>query len=451
MKHKAILLDGPVGPTLIKLTLPMIIGMLGIVIFNLVDTFFVGRIGTTELAAMSFTLPVVMLQGSISMGLGVGASAVIARAIGQKNKELEQRYTTDSLFLSVTIVVIMISIGLLTINPLFRLLGASETLLPLIREYMIIWYIGVPFIVIPMVGNNAIRAAGNTLIPSIIMVFSIGVNIILDPLLIFGMGPFPEMGLEGAALATVISRALTLPLALYYLHFKFDMLTVKIPKFSILFVSWKKILFIGIPAAITQLIFPISMGVITRIVSQFGKEAVAAFGVGGRIEMFVLSPLMALSSVLIPFIGQNLGAGKTGRIKESLKLSHLFSFGFGLILFLIFLATSRFIAPLFNSNPEVYSAITLYLSIVSLGFGLQGILFINASAFNALNAPLNSTLVNLLRTAILYIPLAYLGAKFLGIKGIFLGACLSAIISGIVSWKWIKQKIQKIEYSMEPV
>ena len=208
-KLKANLTEGDPGKTIMKLTGPMMIGMIGMVIFNLVDTLYIGRLGTEALAAMSFTLPVVMLQGSISMGLGVGVSAVISRAIGAGNQEKVKRLTTDSLFLSVLIVTSFVVLGYLTIDPLFRLLGAEGELLILVKQYMSIWYVGVPFVVIPMIGNSAIRAAGNTVIPSGIMLTAITVNIVLDPLLIFGIGPFPRMELAGAALATVIARSTT--------------------------------------------------------------------------------------------------------------------------------------------------------------------------------------------------------------------------------------------------
>ena len=214
---RANLTEGAVGRTLIKLTIPMFLAILAMVVFNLVDTAFVGRLGTEELAAISFTFPVVLVINSLAGGLGVGASAVISQAIGKGDRYRVQRLTTDSLGLSVMVGVVFVSIGLVTIDPLFRLLGATPEVLPLIRQYMTLWYIGVIFVVIPMVGNAAIRATGDTRTPATIMMVAAGINIILDPILIFGLGFFPGLGIAGAALATVIARAITLGASLWVL------------------------------------------------------------------------------------------------------------------------------------------------------------------------------------------------------------------------------------------
>ena len=443
-ENKAKLVEGDVGLTLIKLTLPMMVGMVGMVIFNLVDAFFIGKLGTEELAAMTFTLPIVLLQSSISMGLGVGASSVISRLIGQGNHEQVKRQTTDSLIFSVLIVIVFVTIGLMTIKPLFSLLGARGIILDYVRDYMSVWYCGVMFVVVPMIGNNAIRAAGNTVIPTIIMSTAIIINVIFDPLLIFGIGPFPRMGMKGAALATVFARATTLCLSLFILHHKFRMLTIKIPKLKELLHSWKEMLHVGIPAAITMLISPLSFGVVTKMIAVFGKEAVAALGVGNRIELFALSPLSALSSVLIPFIGQNIGAKRIERINKGLYFSQVLSFIIGLVMFFFFLIFKTEIALLFNKNQEVVDILGWYLVIVSASYGLLGIMFINASAFNALKKPINATIINFTRMFVLYIPLAYFFKNIWQVKGIFAGAFLSSVIVGIISLFWIKFELKQI-------
>ena len=444
-KFKANLTEGDPGNTIMKLTGPMMIGMIGMVIFNLVDTLYIGRLGTEALAAMSFTLPVVMLQGSISMGLGVGVAAVISRAIGAGNREKVKRLTTDSLFLSVLIVTAFVVLGYLTIDPLFRLLGAEGELLILVKQYMSIWYVGVPFVVIPMIGNSAIRAAGNTVIPSGIMLTAITVNIVLDPLLIFGIGPFPRMELAGAALATVIARSTTLIVSLLVLRFRFNMLTARIPSGGELRSSWGSVLFIGLPAAITQVIRPFSMAVITRMVAGFGAAAVAALGVGTRVEMFILAPLSALGAVLVPFIGQNLGARRPDRVKTGLRFSFRFALILGTAAFVLLLLAGRSVGRAFNPNPEVVRIVGLYLAVVSAGYGLQGILLISANAFNAMGHPYRSAALNLFRMFGLYIPLALLGSRVLGLPGIFVGASVSAVIAGVLGGFWVMRTVSGLE------
>lgn len=159
---RARLTEGPVARTLVNLTIPMLLGLVGIAAFNLVDTYFVGQLGTAELAAMSFTFPVVMIVGSVAQGLGIGVSAVVSRAIGEKNEHRVKRLTTDGLLLSVLVVAGFVVLGLSTIDLVFRFLGATPEVLVLIEQYMRIWYLGVIAVVIPMVGNSAIRATGDT-------------------------------------------------------------------------------------------------------------------------------------------------------------------------------------------------------------------------------------------------------------------------------------------------
>ena len=197
---RARLTEGPVGRTLLGLALPMIWGMFSIIAFNLTDAYFVGKLGTAPLAAISFTFPVVMTVGSITIGLGVGTCSVLSRAIGEGDHRKVQRLATDSLILSLLVVGFFILVGILTIDPLFEAMGADSETLPLIREYMSIWYFGMMFLVVPMVGNNALRASGDTINPSIIMTVSALINVILDPILIYGLGPFPRLEIKGAAM-----------------------------------------------------------------------------------------------------------------------------------------------------------------------------------------------------------------------------------------------------------
>lgn len=443
-KNSAKLTTGPVVGTLVSLALPMMVGIVGMVAFNLVDTFFVGRLGTLQLAAMSFTFPVVLVVSCIARGLGVGVSSVLARAIGAGDHHRIQRLTTDGLVLSLLVVSTFVIAGLFTIEPLFRLLGAGDDIMPLIKTYMSIWYWGMPFVVIPMVGNNAIRATGDTRTPSMIMVVAILINMVLDPLLIFGPGPFPRLELAGAAIATVIARAVTLVVSLLVLWRREKMLSFEMPRLQEVLESWKRILFVGIPAAGTLIIIPLATAIVTRLVSAYGVESVAGFGVASRIEMFSGTPVIALSTVIIPFIGQNLGAGKMERIQRGLKYSRLFALLWGLVLLLVFLVSSRFIAAIFNNNSAVIEATSLYLLFVSVSYGALGVFQLISSAFNALNKPLHAAGLSILRVFVLYVPLAALGSSWFGLKGIFAAATLANLVVGVVSYFWMRGSLKTL-------
>ena len=431
-----LLTEGAIGRKLTKLTLPMVWGIFAIVAFNLADTYYVGQLGTQQLAAMSFTFPVVMTLGSLALGLGVGASSVIARAIGHGDRNRVQRLTTNSLTLGVTIVAVLSSLGLFTIDPLFTAMGAGPEVMPFVRQYMQIWYFGMVFLVVPMVGNSAIRAAGDTGTPSLIMTLSAGFNIVLDPLLIFGMAGLPAMGLAGAAWATVIARATTLVASLLVLQFKERMLCPHLPGPKETFGCWRSVLTVGLPAAGSNMLVPISIGVITSMLAGHGALAVAGFGVASRVESFAMIALMALAASIGPFVGQNWGAEKYGRVNRALHQSYLFCLGWGLLVAVILAAIAGRIAPLFNADREVVAIATTYLWIVPISYGTAGIIQVASAAFNAIGNPMPSVVMTVLRMFVLYIPLAYLGGWWLGPIGIFAAATVANGLVGLGAYWW---------------
>jgi putative MATE family efflux protein len=431
--NMAVLTEGPVGRTLIRLTGPMILGIAGMVAFNLTDTFFVGRLGSTELAALSFTFPVVLVVNSIAMGLGIGASAVISRAIGRGDVQEVRRLATDSLTLALSIVAVFIVIGSLTIEPLFERLGATHRVLPLVKQYMRIWYLGMIFVVVPMVGNNAMRARGDTKTPATIMLIAVMVNVVMDPLLIFGIGPFPRLELAGAAIATVLARTTTFFVALYVLNFRYRMLTLARVRVRAVLDSWRRILYIGVPISGSRLIVPVAIGVITRIVSAYGDEAVAGYGVASRIEFFALAVVMALSSVIGPFVGQNLGAGEHDRLHRGIRLSNRFAVLWGIGIFAVLALPAKWIVSLFSNDATVVSTAALYLRIVPLGYAFQGVFVISTSTMNVLKKPFHAAALAGIEMFVLMVPLAYLGSYLFGVSGIFSAIPIAYIVTGLAS------------------
>ncbi|MDJ0705124.1 MAG: MATE family efflux transporter [Leptolyngbyaceae cyanobacterium MO_188.B28] len=454
MKSK--LTEGPVGLQLLKLTLPLVWGVFAVIAFSLADTYFVAQLGTNELAAMSFTFPVVMVLGSVAMGLGIGASSIIARAIGSGDRYRVRRLTTDSLILSLLVVAILAGLGLATINPLFTALGAGPEALPLIRDYMSVWYLGIIFLVVPLVGNSAIRASGNTIVPSLIMTVAAAVNILLDPLLIFGWGDFPPLGIKGAALATVISRAATLVASLAFLHFRERLLLFALPKLKEVWQSWISVLSVGLPAAATNLIVPISVGLLTSLMARYGPEAVAGFGIASRVESFALIAPLALSASIGPFVGQNWGANQRSRVNQALRLSFWFCLAWGGLIAIIVGANASGIAAWFDSEPAVVASAVAYLTTVPLSYGALGIIYIFSSTFNALGKPLPSVAMTLSRMFLLYVPLAYLGSWLFGLQGVFVAACLSNVAVGLGVYIWhshqssFKAEIKSAHLSLSP-
>ena len=437
-KFQATLTEGPIGAALFKMTLPMIWGLLAMMAFNLIDTFWVARLGTIPLAAMGFTFPVVLTVGHLAMGMGIGASSVISRAIGEGDTRKVQRLTTDSLSLSLLVVGVGLFVGFMTITPLFTSMGADRETLGYIQIYMRTWYAGIIFLVVPMVGNHAIRASGDTFSPGMIMVFGSVANMILDPILIFGWMGFPEMGIRGAALATVISRALTTVLSLWILGRNKKMLSFSRPSIRDMLESWRKILHIGIPSSGAMVIPTVCLGVLTWMVADFGQKAVAGFGVAGRVEGFALVIFIAVSTVFSPFVGQNWGARQYNRVRKALTKTMNFSLILGFVQAASLFLLAVPIARIFNSDPEVMSYTVGYLRIIPIGYGVVSIVFLITSAFNALGRPLPAVVLMAGRLLFLQIPLAFLGREVFGYTGFLLATHIASVTTAVWGVRWIR-------------
>ncbi len=435
---RASLTSGPIRSQLVGLVGPMAVGMLGILIFNLVDTFFVSKLGTAELAAISLTFPVILIVGSMMMGVAIGSTSVLSRAIGGGDQSEVRRLATDALLLGLVAVALVSGLGFLSMDPLFRLLGADEETLPLVTGYMRIWYLGAIFLVVPMVGNSAIRATGDTKTPAKIMWVAGLLNAVLDPIFIFGFGPVPAMGLEGAAIATVLGRATTFVASLYVLGPRLGLITRRFDGIRQTVASWRRILVIGMPAAAGRLGQPMTVGVLTALVASHGQTAVAAFGAGGRIEMVAILPLMAIGAGMTPFIGQNWGAGQHGRVAEALRLCLTSAFGLGLVGLLILVVLARPVAGLFSKDPAVIELLVMYLRILPIAHGFLGAVGIANMAFNAVGRPLVATMVTVSRAPVLVVLFAVPGSQMFGVPGVFAGTALAAIVAGLLALLWLR-------------
>ena len=435
------LISSPIAPTLIRLSAPMLLAIFSMMAFNLVDTLFVARLGTLPLAAITLTFPVVMVISTFTIGIGVGAMAAISKSIGEGDRSRIRRYATDSLTLSAACVIVLTAGGLASVEPLFRALGATDATMPFVKSYLYVWYPGMVFFVVPMIGNNVMRATGDTLTPSIIMAGGMLANTLLDPLFIFGLGPVPAMGIAGAAVASLVSRGLMLGVSLWVLYFRNGLLCRPWPGLATLLESWKTILATGLVVAVSNAVVPIATGIITRIVSAFGAEAVAGFGVATRIEALGFTLIIALSTGVSPFVGQNYGARKIDRIQKGLQFASRFSLAWGAVLAALFLLMGGRFAALFTNDLHVVSCARLYLWILGASLGLRGVHQIIWTALNVIGRPYDSLILEGILAFCLWIPLAFFGAHFLGISGAFFGLSLANVVAGIIASLWANRVI----------
>lgn len=442
--RKAKLTEGSVGRHLVKMTVPILFGISMMMAQSIIDAWFLGKVGDDALAAFSFGFPILMVITSVAIGLGAGTSSVVARAIGSNDHRRARRLSTDSLLLSFLTTAILASIGILTIDPLFKLLGAPVDMIPMIRGFMIILYSGVPFLVVGMVGTSSMRATGDTVLPGKLMMGGALLNVILDPIFIFGIGPVPAMGLNGAATAALLARGTMFLGTIYFLVHRLDLVSFNKPKADEVKKSWLDILHVGLPAAGTNAIIPVAMTLITAMIARYGPEAVAGFGVASRLESLVLVIFYALSSVIGPFVGQNLSAGKELRIQHSLRLCALFCLGSGLVIALILALASGFVPALFSQNPAVTDVTRLFLWIAPISYGAYGVVMVMNAAFNGLGKPMPAVYISVTRMLLLYLPLAIVGRQWFGIAGIFGAYAVANLLSGLLSFLWARRTAHNI-------
>ncbi|CED58402.1 Na(+) driven multidrug efflux pump [Moritella viscosa] len=420
------------------MAVPMAYGLLAVLGFSLVDTYFVSLLGTQALAAISFTFPVTFFVSALAMGLGTGLSACLARLLGQGQHQNAARLTSDGLLLALTTILTVAIIGINSIEPLFKVLGATESLMVYIQDYMFYWYIAIPFLVIPMVGNAAIRATGDTKTPSRVMIIAGFMNGILDPLLIFGIGPFPELGVKGAAIASGLSWLITFAVAIYLLRYREQLLLLTKPNLGNMLKNWRKITAIGLPASLTNMLSPVNNAFVMWQLATFSTTAVAAYGAGTRLEAILLIGMIAVSSMLSPFIAQNSSANNPQRCLTAIKLAIRYSLISQLSIYLLIALAAPYIATLFSDDVAVISHLSLYLYIIPATFAMQGIMMAVASSLNGFNRPISALSLSLSRS-LLIITLSSLGAHYCGEKGIFFGIASANVLVGLLALYYAQQ------------
>jgi putative MATE family efflux protein len=441
---------GSVGRHLTRLTVPMFLGISSMILASMIDTIYIGWIGTQQLAAVSFSFPVVMALSSVSMGLGMGATSIMSRTLGGGDRTRTYVFGTHTLLLVGVLVATLSISGWLFGAQLFRAMGADAVILPLVTAYMNVWFIGLPLFALPMVAMSMLRALGNARVPGTLMTAAAGLQVVLAPALIFGIPHIHDgIGYLGSAWAFVISRALTLLTTAYVLAGR-GMFQPLGPLRDIL-QSWREVLRIGVPSILTNLIGPVSMAVVFGLLAKYGHAVVAGFGVAVRIESLALMVLMALSSSTSPFVGQNFGAGRADRIDTALELGYRFSIVWGVFAFVVLGGLGRSIVALINDDPAVIEATYRYLLIVPLSYSMMGVAMVAGSCFVALGKPLPSLILTITRMVLVYVPLALLFDRVWGYEGIFGASAVANVIVAGASYVWVTRMLEGATHQMRIV
>ena len=435
------LTTGPVARHLGRQATPFALGLIAIFSFEAVDLFFIGQLGDAPLAAIGFTLPVIWLMYGIGIGFEAGTASCVSRAVGKNQHKLARRLTTDTAVLAALVALVLCLIGLATIGPVFSMLGAPAELMPQIGSYMSTWYWVAPLDSALWTCLAAIRARGNALLESKIITISALLNLVLDPIFIFGLFGFPRLEIQGAAVATLISVAIMLLYTIWHLHSRLNVFANVIAPIKDILDSWKHMLHIGIPAIISNAIIPVSSAIVVALVAGFGIDAVAGYGIAMRLEPMALIPFYALSAVSSPFFGQNFGAHKFDRLLEARRVIMRFSLGFGLILAVAMSLSAQTLAALFTDSIEIQTVASNYIWIVSWSWGAYGIVMSVNASFNGSGRPLPGVLISTTRVIIVFLPLAFAGRWLFGLHGLFAASTIANVLIGLMAYIWLHQHI----------
>jgi len=435
------LTQGSIIRNIWRLALPLMVGSLLQDAFSLVDMFFVGRLGPASIAAVAMSGIIVGLIMIATMGIGTGAMAMVARFVGAKNFDQADHTTVQSLFMGIACSIVMALVGPFLTEPLLRILGAEPEVVLLGTSYLKIIFIGSFTIFIFILLASSLRGAGDVLTPTKALALATFLNIILDPLLIFGIWKFPRLGVAGSSLATVISRGCGMLYLLHVFFMKKSVLHLSLKKLRLDFSAMYRILRIGVFSSLEMLTRNLSGLVMMRIVAIYGTFAVAAYGIGMRLMMIAMMPGFGIAQSAATLVGQNLGAKKLNRAAKSAWLAAGF---YGIImagLAAIYILFSHLLISLFSTNPEVIRIGVDFLRLLSYGFIFMALGIVLARAM----AGAGDTLTPMIITGIclfgVRIPLSisFSQAINLATKGVWLGILISNIIQGLIMVFWFSR------------
>jgi putative MATE family efflux protein len=420
------------------MTWPMLFGVLSLMTFQLVDSAFIGQLGRDPLAALGFTLPMQQLIIGLQVGLGIATTAIISRTLGQGDPLRAERLGGLVVLVGAALVLVL-CLGLwLSQSLIMTMLGAEQSLLPLIRSYWIPWLMSAWTGAMLYFGYSVCRSHGNTKLPGYLMVATSLLNIALDPLFIFVF----DWGLPGAAIATVTSFALGC-LLIYPKLFKAQWLRFDITELA-LARALRQLGGIMAPAMISQLMPPASAMAATAIVAGFGSAAVAAWGLGTRLEFFSIVVVLALTMSMPPMIGHMLGEGKIEQIRRLIRLAVRFVVIWHLAIGLLWAATSGMAADLFSSDQDVSEVLGSYLTRVPLSYSGLGVCILMVSVCNALGLAMRALIVSTLRLFACFLPFLWIGAQLDGIDGLMTGALIGNLLAGLLAWTIYRRGITQL-------
>ncbi|MBJ7881741.1 MATE family efflux transporter [Gelidibacter salicanalis] len=433
--------EGKIISSLLSLALPIIFANILQSAYQLIDTFWLGRLGADAVAAVSLSFPLLFLVLSIGAGLTLAGTVMVARYQGANNQQLVNFSSSQSVFLIFLTSIVLAVISYFAAGPLMKIIGAGPDIIEDSVTYFKVSSVGFVFLFLFFIFQSLMRGIGNVMLPVYIVLCTVILNAVLDPLFIYGYGAIPGYGVAGAAVASVITQAVASTIGMFILFRGKHGIKIALSAMYFNMENLKRTFNLGFPASIEQSTRALGMTMMMMIVTSFGSDIVAAYGIGARMLSFIVVPALGLGIATTSLVGQNIGALKIKRAEKVAKLSAKVAFfgftGLGLIMFLVAEPLTAFFIP---DDTQVIKDGALFIKIMSLSFGFLGLQQVMNGTFNGAGFTKASMFISIMTLWIVRFPLAYILSNTMGIgpEGIWWSFPISNFIAGIVAFIYFK-------------
>ena len=433
------LTSGNVGKPLFYLSLPIVVTNLLQTAYNLADTFWIGQYSTDALAAISFAFPMVFLIISLGMGLAVAGSILVAQYTGAEKTAEAEYAASQTVGFAAVASILLGAVAYVFVGDVLDLLGASADVLPLATAYMEIISLGIFFMFGFFVFISLMRGYGDTITPMLVMLGSVALNVVLDPLLIFGWWIFPQWGIEGAAIATVFSRGLALVVGLWIMFSGRRGVRIR-PRDVVPDLEFgRRLVRIGVPASVEGTGQAVAINLLMFIVGTFSTPVVAAFGIGVRVFSVIFLPAIAVARGVETMSGQNIGAGNPDRAALAARVAARTTFvvlaAAGVVTFLF----AEPIVSLFTTDQAVVDVGATFLRYVAPSFGFIGIMRSYNGGFRGAGKTLTAAAIAVSMLGLVRLPIAWIASRFMGPPGIWVSFLVSNVVGAVLAYVWFQR------------
>lgn len=435
---------GSIPKHLLNFAIPLFIGNILQAFYNTVDSIWVGKyLGPEALAAVSVCSPVVFVMIAMVTGLTMATTVMIAQYKGAKNSAMVKKTVGNTMFLLTIAAVIMTIIGICFRKTILTLIGTPVESMDMASGYLLITSAGIAFVFGYNAVSGILRGFGDSKTPLLFLFYSTVINIVLDPVFIFGLGPIPKMGVNGAALATILAQGAAFLLAVRYLNRTNELLSIKINEIKCDPQVTKMLLKIGVPAGLQQTVVAMGHTVIMSVITSFGTSVVAAYGAANKIDSFFFLPSMSIGLATSSLAGQNLGARKYDRVYETMKWGSVLSISISAAMILLIYTVPEYLLLLFTDKTEVLEEGVIILKTLAMAYIPFGIMWVANGIIRGAGDTVVAMILSIVSLWVLRIPLAVIFSKYMGSRGIWTGIAISMAISGAISYCYYRTGLWK--------